>query len=567
MTPYITFVYFSILLLYIVLPTVLLSPFKKFTRFWLVAATAIMLVIQYSDVRKLTESVQLVEVYLVVGFAVLEWAIAAGFLLLRKRGANRWIFYLALLLGLAPLLAGRIFSLSQPDFPLVFAGLSYVTFRSLDVTIGIHDGLIQTLPPLQYLAFLLFFPTISSGPIDRYQRFAEDWRRNRTRAEFLSDLDGAVHRVFTGFLYKFILAALIKQYWLDPTAPPDQPAASRTEPALLATAYFARSAELLATAAGVLGRVDVERRYSDLADRVRKAFNDHYVSPAGGLVSDSATAYSLALQFGLLPNPAQRRQAGQRLATMVRRSRYRISTGFLGTPLICDALCSVGEERLAFRLLLQRECPSWLYPVTMGATTMWERWDSMLPDGTVNPGEMTSFNHYAFGAIGDWLHRTVAGLSAAAPGYRKIEVKPLPGGGLTHAQARHRTPYGLAESGWRIDGDTIAVRVVVPPGTTASVLLPWAKGKPIEVGAGTHTWSGPYARISLPLPTMDSTVEDLVDHEVWAEIIKAVPSLASIELELQGWGGMTVREMLWFRRLYDTPAWTAVEQALASPAR
>ena len=161
----------------------------------------------------------------------------------------------------------------------------------------------------------------------------------------------------------------------------------------------------------------------------------------------------------------------------------------------------------------------------------------------------------------------MAGLSAAAPGYRKIEVKPLPGGGLTHAQARHRTPYGLAESGWRIDGDTIAVRVVVPPGTTASVLLPWAKGKPIEVGAGTHTWSGPYARISLPLPTMDSTVEDLVDHEVWAEIIKAVPSLASIELELQGWGGMTVREMLWFRRLYDTPAWTAVEQALASPAR
>jgi membrane protein involved in D-alanine export len=120
--------------------------------------------------------------------------------------------------GLAPLLATRIIILSQPDYPLVFAGLSYVTFRSLDVIIGIQDELILSLPPAQYLTFLLFFPTISSGPIDRYLRFAEDWKHNRSRTEFLSDLDGAVHRIFTGFLYKFILAALIKQYWLDPVS-------------------------------------------------------------------------------------------------------------------------------------------------------------------------------------------------------------------------------------------------------------------------------------------------------------------------------------------------------------
>jgi membrane protein involved in D-alanine export len=218
MTPYIDFLYFGILLLYIVVPTLLFSPFKQLTRFWLVIATVIMLVIQYSGKHNLTATLQIMEFVTVLGFALLEWLVAGSFLLLRKRLSNRWVFYLALALGLAPLLVTRIMVFSQPDYPLIFAGLSYVTFRSLDVIFGIQDGLIHSLPPAQYLTFLLFFPTISSGPIDRYQRFAEDWKRDRTRAEFLADLDGAIHRVFTGFLYKFILAALIKQYWLDPVS-------------------------------------------------------------------------------------------------------------------------------------------------------------------------------------------------------------------------------------------------------------------------------------------------------------------------------------------------------------
>ena len=141
---------------------------------------------------------------------------------------------------------------------------------------------------------------------------------------------------------------------------------------------------------------------------------------------------------------------------------------------------------------MQRDCPSWLYPVTMGATTIWERWDSMLPDGSVNPGEMTSFNHYALGAVADWLHRIVAGLAPAEPGYRRLEVHPRPGGGLTSARARHRTPYGLAECAWRIAEGTMTVDVVVPPNTTARVTLPGRDGEPIEVGAGMHRWSYPY---------------------------------------------------------------------------
>src|SRR5581483_18328 len=234
--------------------------------------------------------------------------------------------------------------------------------------------------------------------------------------------------------------------WLDPAAPPDRPGQARVDRHLVATAYFARSAEIVGQAAGLLGYHAAQARYLDLARQVREAFAREYVTAAGRLVSDSQTAYALAIEFGLLPDPAQRQHAAERLTALVRANGYHIGTGFVGTPLICDALCNTGNYVAAYGLLTQRECPSWLYPVTMGATTIWERWDSLLPDGSVNPGEMTSFNHYAFGAVADWLHRTVGGLAPAEPGYRRIEIKPRPGGGIHHASARHLTPYGMAES-------------------------------------------------------------------------------------------------------------------------
>ncbi len=280
--------------------------------------------------------------------------------------------------------------------------------------------------------------------------------------------------------------------WLDPSAPPDKPGDARTDPHVVATASFAHSTELLGQVAGVLGRTEEEAHYLQLASQVRDAFRAEYVTPAGRVLSDSETAYALALQFGLLRNAEQRRHAGERLAALVRESGYRISTGFVGTPLICDALCSVGEVDAAFHLLTQRECPSWLYPVSMGATTIWERWDSLRPDGSVNPGEMTSFNHYALGAIADWLHRMVAGFAPAVSGHRHLNVRPHPGGGLTYARARHRTPYGMAESAWEIKAEQIEVVAVVPPNMTASVTLPGGNAPSIEVGSGTHRWSYPY---------------------------------------------------------------------------
>ena len=213
--------------------------------------------------------------------------------------------------------------------------------------------------------------------------------------------------------------------WLDPTAPPENPFRAKADPDVLATAHLARSAEVVAKAAEVVGDADLAREYADLAARVRQAFAAEYTTEGGRVLSDATTNYALALQWALLPTESQRERAGKRLADLVRTAGFRISTGFVGTPLIADALADSGHPDLAYRLLLQTACPSWLYSVTMGATTVWERYDSMLPDGSINPGQMTSFNHYALGAVADWMHRRVAGLAAGDPGYRTIVVRPL----------------------------------------------------------------------------------------------------------------------------------------------
>ena len=227
-------------------------------------------------------------------------------------------------------------------------------------------------------------------------------------------------------------------------------------------------------------------RYARLAERAAERFRAEFVTPAGRVAFPAQTAYALALQFDLL-EPGQREHARQLLAEQVAADGWHIGTGFLGTPLVTDALADAGEIASAYELLLQRENPSWLYPVTMGATTIWERWDSMLPDGSINPGEMTSFNHYAYGAVADWLHRTVAGLAPAEPGYRRLRIAPRPGPGISSAAATHETPYGRAEVSWTLDGSSFALEVTVPPNTTAEVSLPDGSA-PVEVGSGRHTF-------------------------------------------------------------------------------
>lgn len=280
--------------------------------------------------------------------------------------------------------------------------------------------------------------------------------------------------------------------WLDPTAPAERPDAAKTYPEIVATAYFARSSRIVAETAAVLGEQDDADRYAALADEVRDAFRREYVTATGRLLSDSATAYAMALQFGLLDGAVERTGAARRLADIVRDAGYTIPTGFLGTPVIMDALTETGHADTAYRLLLQQKAPSWLYEVTHGATTIWERWDSLLPDGTVNPSGMTSFNHYAFGAVADWLHRTVAGIAPAAPGYRRIRFAPVPPRrGLESAAATLQTPYGDAATAWHLDHGMIDLSVTVPVGATGEVAMP-SGAVHADLPAGIHRFTEPF---------------------------------------------------------------------------
>lgn len=316
------------------------------------------------------------------------------------------------------------------------------------------------------------------------------WRRFRDRellrrqydsakrwVELVERLSGDDHLWNTGFQLGD---------WLDPAAPPDDPAAGKTDPSLVATAYAAESARRLADIADVLDEEADARRFRALAEDITTAFRAEYIDADGRLRNDTATAWSLAIAFELL-SPSEIPAAGAHLAALVAAAGHTISTGFAGTNLLSEALSRAGQSATAYRLLLNETSPSWLYALTMGATTIWERWDSMLPDGSVNSGGMTSFNHYALGAVADWLHRRVAGLEPLAPGYRVIGFRPEPGGGLTWASARHVTPYGAASIDWRIEGDELVVDIEVPPGATGVAELPGAEL--VQLGSGRHLLS------------------------------------------------------------------------------
>jgi alpha-L-rhamnosidase len=275
--------------------------------------------------------------------------------------------------------------------------------------------------------------------------------------------------------------------WLDPTAPPDRPADAKADRYVVAQACLYRDATFAAEAADVLGYDAEKAHWNELAARTKEAFNKAYVHD-GIIKSDSTTVYALALVFGLLDGE-DAQVAAERVAELVRENGYRVSTGFAGTPYITWALSEHGHADDAYRLLLERGCPSWMYPVSMGATTVWERWDSMLPDGSINPGEMTSFNHYALGAVCDWVYQVIGGLRPAEPGYRSVLVRPVPGPGIDWARTRLDSPVGHIEVYWKkTSGSYLTVEADIPGDTPATVELP--DGSVWKVKGGHHVFGG-----------------------------------------------------------------------------
>lgn len=249
--------------------------------------------------------------------------------------------------------------------------------------------------------------------------------------------------------------------------------AAVTDKYLLAQCFWAHSTQLMINTATVLGKSEDVQRYTAQLKKIKDAFLKEYVTPSGRLVSSTQTAYVIALNFDMLPENL-RAQAAEKLAANVKSYDNHLTTGFLGTPYLCHVLTRFGHTDIAYNLLLQESYPSWLYPVKMGATTIWERWDGIKPDSTFQTPGMNSFNHYAYGAVGDWMYRTVAGLQETAPGYKKILIAPQPGGKLTNATAELKTPYGTAKSAWKIENGIIKIDVIVPANTTAEIILPKA---------------------------------------------------------------------------------------------
>jgi len=256
-----------------------------------------------------------------------------------------------------------------------------------------------------------------------------------------------------------------------------------TEKDLIATAYYFYSSTLLSKIAAILGNQKDAAAYAALAENIKKAFNAEFVSPNGRLVSHTQTAYALALAFDLLPDQLIPKAADY-LAEDVKKFKH-LTTGFVGTPLLCETLSSHGYEDLAFTLLTRKEYPSWLYPVTRGATTIWERWDGQKPDGTFQNVGMNSFNHYAYGAIGEWLYSYVGGvrIDLEEPGYRHILLHPHTGGGLTYANTAFQSMYGEIQSNWKLEGDDFIYEVVIPANTTATVTLPKAKAEGLTINS------------------------------------------------------------------------------------
>ncbi len=243
-----------------------------------------------------------------------------------------------------------------------------------------------------------------------------------------------------------------------------------TSPEQVATAYWAKIARMMAEMAEAIGRQFEAKRYARLAEEIRQAYMAAYVHPDGSVETDTQAAYVMALDNDLLP-PSLRPAAAARLVAAIKRHRGHLATGFLGTPPLCFVLTEHGYLDLAYHLVTSEDYPSWGYMIKNGATTMWERWNAYTIESGIHDPGMNSFNHYAYGAIGEWLYRVVAGIDSGEPGYRHILLYPRPGGGLTYARATYRSIQGTIESAWHYEEDGLHVEVTVPANTTATLRL------------------------------------------------------------------------------------------------
>jgi alpha-L-rhamnosidase len=264
--------------------------------------------------------------------------------------------------------------------------------------------------------------------------------------------------------------------WLNPMG-------DATPKDLLATAYWAYDAKLMAEMSRTIDREDEAADYEELFGNIKEAFNRAYVDPDGRVEGDTQTGYVVALHMDLLPEEL-RAKAAEHLVRTIEEKDWHLSTGFVGVGYLCPVLTEAGYPDVAYRLLENETYPSWGYTIKNGATTIWERWDGWTEENGFQSPNMNSFNHYSLGSVGEWLYRYVAGIDAASPGFGHILIRPLPGGSLTHAGASHDSVRGRIESRWELSDGRLRLGVKIPANTTATVHVPTADVGGVTEGDG-----------------------------------------------------------------------------------
>jgi alpha-L-rhamnosidase len=254
---------------------------------------------------------------------------------------------------------------------------------------------------------------------------------------------------------------------------------------VIGTSYFEYVTRLMSEMATAIGKTDEAQKYQKLADDIKAVFEKEFVLPDGSIKDSSQTGYALAFTMGLIP-PDRTQKSADKFVEEIKKKDWHLATGFIGTPRLLPGLTDAGRTDVAYRLLLTETFPSWLFPVKLGATTMWERWDGWHPErGFQDPG-MNSFNHYAFGSVGQYLYITVAGIDPITPGFDRFKIAPIPGGDLKYAKASFDSIHGKIVSDWKIDGDTFKLKVVIPINTTAEVHVPTSDPSSIKTDANAN---------------------------------------------------------------------------------
>lgn len=362
---------------------------------------------------------------------------------------------------------------------------------------------------------------------------AEQYESMKGYVDYITAHCGANGLWQTGYQYGDWLA-------LDKEESADRTGA--TDKYLVANAYYAYSADLVRRAAEVLGYEEDAAKYGQLHRKIKELFDEEYITRTGRMVSETQTGCVLALHFNLAQEKYRARIA-KSLETNIANHKNHLSTGFVGTPYLCHVLSENGMHDLAGTIFLKEDYPSWLYAVKKGATTIWERWNSVLPDGSFDESGMNSLNHYAYGSIGDWMYEKLAGINPAKPGYREIRIQPAFIRGITSVDASFDSVYGTIRSAWSCENGKITVDVTIPANTTAEIYLPEKEGA-VKVGSGS--WHYEYeteTKLELERFTMDTTLGALVGEPLAVELFnKHMPGMLDGPM-IQFAYGMTISEL------------------------